>query len=193
MNLALKLTVISILTNFTNFNLISLRHYRQNSLMVLLSRNNSYLLFLHCKLSSLLYSLQLNEMFSYEIPSSASTYAKNCQFETTDILVHNLFLLYSQNRLSVFSLNLKLDTNMSINTLGASITELFMNANWLERELGEMTGQCFVGKKDSRNLLLMYGDVSAPMRKQFPSIGTREIFYDSTIDSVVQAPVSLQF
>jgi NADH:ubiquinone oxidoreductase subunit C len=51
----------------------------------------------------------------------------------------------------------------------------------------------FLGKKDLRNLMLPYGDTSAPMRKSFPSVGVKEIFYDSVTDLLIQNPVSLQF
>jgi NADH:ubiquinone oxidoreductase subunit C len=63
----------------------------------------------------------------------------------------------------------------------------------LERELSELSGIFFAGKKDLRNLLLQYGDTTIPMRKSFPSIGTREIFYDSVTDLLIQTPVSIQF
>jgi len=82
----------------------------------------------------------------------------------------------------------------SINQTSAnSITEIFTNANWLEREVAELHGIFFSGKKDLRNLLLQYGDTSAPMQKSFPTIGTREIFYDAVSDLLVQNPVSVQF
>jgi NADH-quinone oxidoreductase subunit C len=74
-----------------------------------------------------------------------------------------------------------------------SITELFLNANWLEREASELHGIFFAGKKDLRNLMLTYGDTSAPMKKSFPSIGVKEMFYDSTSDLLIQSPVSIQF
>jgi NADH:ubiquinone oxidoreductase subunit C len=51
----------------------------------------------------------------------------------------------------------------------------------------------FLGKKDLRNLMLQYGDLSAPFQKSFPSIGVREIFYDSVSDTLVQTPVTIQF
>jgi hypothetical protein len=82
--------------------------------------------------------------------------------------------------------------NINWNSLN-SITELFLNANWLEREISELHGIFFLGKKDLRNLMLPYGDTSSPMRKSFPSIGIKEIFYDSTTDLLIQTPVSLQF
>ena len=83
--------------------------------------------------------------------------------------------------------------NSCINAPLNSISELFLNANWLEREVSELHNFFFSGKKDLRNLLLQYGDTSAPMQKSFPSVGTREIFYDSVTDSLIQTPVSLQF
>jgi len=55
-----------------------------------------------------------------------------------------------------------------------------------------MHGGTFIGKKDIRNLMLQYGDSSAPLQKSFPSIGLREMFYDPIKDVVVQNPVSIQ-
>lgn len=55
-----------------------------------------------------------------------------------------------------------------------------------------MHGVCFEGKKDLRNLLLQYGDASSPLQKSYPSIGTKEVFYDSVTDALSQVPVSTQ-
>jgi NADH:ubiquinone oxidoreductase subunit C len=63
----------------------------------------------------------------------------------------------------------------------------------LEREASELNGIFFSGKKDTRNLMLQYGDTSAPFKKSFPSIGLKEIFYDSTTDLLVYNPTSIQF
>jgi NADH:ubiquinone oxidoreductase subunit C len=41
--------------------------------------------------------------------------------------------------------------------------------------------------------MLPDGDTSAPMRKSFPSIGVKEVFYDSLTDLLIQNPVSIQF
>ena len=41
--------------------------------------------------------------------------------------------------------------------------------------------------------MLTYGDTSSPMRKSFPSIGIKEIYYDATTDLLIQTPISLQF
>jgi NADH:ubiquinone oxidoreductase subunit C len=89
--------------------------------------------------------------------------------------------------------NINQHKTSNFSTTPMSITEIFLNANWLERENAELHGIFFAGKKDIRNLMLTYGDTSAPMRKSFPSIGIKEIFYDTTIDSLIQTPVSIQF
>jgi len=41
--------------------------------------------------------------------------------------------------------------------------------------------------------MLTYGDTSAPMRKSFPSIGIKELFYDTTTDLLINSKVSIQF
>jgi NADH:ubiquinone oxidoreductase subunit C len=63
----------------------------------------------------------------------------------------------------------------------------------LEREIAELHGIFFSGKKDLRNLMLQYGDTSAPLKKFFPSIGIKEVFYDAVADVLVQNPTSVQF
>jgi NADH-quinone oxidoreductase subunit C len=73
-----------------------------------------------------------------------------------------------------------------------STSSVFANANWLEREVSEMSGIVFEGKHDLRNLLLSYGDSSAPLRKANPSVGFKEITYDINNDMLVQTPISLQ-
>ena len=73
-----------------------------------------------------------------------------------------------------------------------SIAELFTAANWLEREIAELHGVSFFGKKDLRNLMLQYGDSTAPFQKAFPSIGIKEIFYNPVKDTLVQNHLSLQ-
>jgi NADH:ubiquinone oxidoreductase subunit C len=58
--------------------------------------------------------------------------------------------------------------------------------------MAELHGIFFFNKKDIRNLMLQYGDNSTPMLKSTPSIGEREIFYDSVNDLLVQIDVNIQ-
>jgi NADH:ubiquinone oxidoreductase subunit C len=170
------------------------------NLNVYINENNLYFLALHLKLSSLFYSTQLSDMFAYETPNN--TNVNNIQNSDKIALVNNSILVYNfhsvmfQQRFFIFViLNSKQNINKTSTSWSSlkSITELFLNANWLEREISELHGIFFLGKKDLRNLMLPYGDTSAPMRKSFPSIGIKEIFYDSVTDLLIQTPVSLQF
>jgi NADH:ubiquinone oxidoreductase subunit C len=158
-----------------------------------------YFLTLHIKLSSLFYSTQLVDIFAYETPNNkniSNNFNSKTPLTDNSILVYNFHSILFQQRFFIFVLlNSKQNINknsISWNSL-KSITELFLNANWLEREISELNGIFFSGKKDLRNLMLPYGDTSAPLRKSFPSVGLKEIFYDSVTDLLIQNPVSLQF
>lgn len=40
--------------------------------------------------------------------------------------------------------------------------------------------------------MLQYGDTTNPLKKSIPSIGLRDMYYDSVKDVVVQNPISIQ-
>lgn len=176
------------------------------NLNLYLTENNLYFLILHIKLSSLFYSTQLCEIFSYETPynnnnriymeNTNNNIEKKIPLINSSVIVYNFHCILYQQRFFIFSVlnnkqNIK-NNSISWNSLN-SITELYLNANWLEREVSELHGIFFHNKKDLRNLMLTYGDTSAPFRKSFPSVGIKEIFYDSTTDLLVFNKVSLQF
>lgn len=187
-------------------NQIFLKYISRNdkNLNIYLTENNLYFLILHLKLSSLFYSTQLCEIFSYEVPYNNNINAnfkneninKLIPLINNSIIVYNFHCILYQQRFFIFSIlnnkqNIK-NNSITWNSLN-SITELYLNANWLEREVSELHGIFFNNKKDLRNLMLTYGDTSAPMRKSFPSVGLKEIFYDSTTDLLIFNKVSLQF
>lgn len=70
---------------------------------------------------------------------------------------------------------------------------MFVNASWLEREVAELHGIFFIYKKDLRNLMLPFNDTSAPLQKNLPSIGLKELSYDTLNDAIVQTNVTIQF
>jgi NADH:ubiquinone oxidoreductase subunit C len=163
---------------------------------------NLYYLAMHLKLSSVFYSTQLVDMFAYDTLLNTNLSKKNetnsfvMPLLNNNLLVYNFHSILFQQRFFIFILNSPHQNinknNISWSSLN-SITELFLNANWLEREISELHGIFFSGKKDLRNLMLQYGDTSAPFQKSFPCIGIREIFYDSTSDLLIQNPVTIQF
>ena len=108
----------------------------------------------------------------------------------SSVVVYNLHNIFSNSRLFIFIKSFV--AFKSGYTRVGTISEIFANSNWLEREIAELHGVQFLFKKDLRNLMLQYGDTSAPFQKSAPTIGTKEIFYDSVNDVLIQNPVSIQ-
>lgn len=165
-------------------------NYKNNNLLI--CNKDLYYLSLHFRLSSLFYTLQLVDIFSYELPN---TIKSNEIKSDSSIVVYNFHSFLNQDRFFVFCYNFKksykskfLNNSFSLN----SISEIFSSANWLERENSELHGINFSGKKDLRNLLLQYGDNSFPFQKSFPSIGLKEMFFNPIKDTLIQSNVTIQ-
>jgi NADH:ubiquinone oxidoreductase subunit C len=157
-------------------------------------------------------------MLSYEVPvpkydtsvinstgedrSSSTNQQIPSTFESQkslSVTVYNFHSLISQARLFLFTSDLsshtfERSTNLtsSVTAINGSVSELFFSANWLEREVSELHGILFSGKKDLRNLMLQYGDSSSPFQKAFPTVGLKELYYNPIKDTLVQSPISLQ-
>jgi NADH-quinone oxidoreductase subunit C len=72
-----------------------------------------------------------------------------------------------------------------------SVTSLWPNAGWLEREVFDMYGVLFQGNNDLRRILTDYGFVGHPLRKDFPLSGYVEMRYSEEQKRVVYEPVRL--
>ncbi len=72
-----------------------------------------------------------------------------------------------------------------------SVTSLWYNAGWLEREQYDMYGVVFAGNRDLRRLLTDYGFEGHPLRKDFPLTGHVELRYSEAEKRVVYDPVDL--
>ena len=184
-----------------NLNFFFLNNFFNKSKNVNILISSDLLIYLttHLKLSSLFYTTHLVDIFSYDTPlTNYNNFLKNNLFMTKNysiMTVYNFQSLHTQDRYYLFVLN-NFNTNKSkylsyYNNVN-SIAEMFPAANWLEREVHELNGINFLGKKDLRNLMLQYGDMSFPFQKSFPTIGLKEMYYEPIKDTLIQNPVSIQ-
>lgn len=194
-----KLYFKCILNNENYSFVINNNNNLKNTNLFLTTRSLYYLTFFF-RFSSLFYSTQLVDIFSYEIPRATKLNQplKNYKIKknVSSLMVYNFHILNTQNRfflfLSPISLSMRNEKLPGVNSTLPSITELFFAANWLEREVSELHLISFNGKKDVRNLMLQYGDSTGPFQKSFPSIGIKELFYNPIKDTLIQNPITIQ-
>lgn len=72
-----------------------------------------------------------------------------------------------------------------------SITQIFKNASWFEREAWDMFGILFKNNNDLRRILTDYGFTGHPLRKDFPLTGFYELFFNDSLKIIKSSPVSL--
>jgi NADH-quinone oxidoreductase subunit C len=85
-----------------------------------------------------------------------------------------------------------LKTQVSEGDLIESITSIFPNAQWYEREVWDFYGILFSGNNDMRRILTDYGFIGHPMRKDFPLTGYTEMHYNNSKGGVTYDTVKLQ-
>ncbi|MBR4127689.1 MAG: NADH-quinone oxidoreductase subunit C [Alphaproteobacteria bacterium] len=69
-----------------------------------------------------------------------------------------------------------------------SVTGIFVNAAWYEREIREMFGVSFEGHPDLRRLLTSDDMSGFPLRRTYPAQGTERLVYDAEKRECVSVP-----
>ena len=72
-----------------------------------------------------------------------------------------------------------------------SVSSLWPNATWWEREVWDLFGITFDGLTDHRRIVTDYGFEGHPLRKDFPLTGYLEVRYDDERKAVVYEKVKL--
>ena len=138
------------------------------------------------------------DIFSYEVVTPGSVNVglspDSDMFESrmenqlqSSVVVYNFHSTLNHDRFFIFAV----DSKFRFGGMH-SISDLFFASNWLEREVSELHGISFFWKKDTRNLMLQYGDSSQPFQKSEPTIGFNELVFDPVKDTIINNPVSLQ-
>ena len=99
-------------------------------------------------------------------------------------IVYDLLSIYFNNRLRV---KIFINEITTINT----ITDIFINSNWWEREIWDLFGLYFNKHPDLRRILTDYGFEGYPMRKNFPVFGFMEVRYCESKKKIVTEPLEL--
>ena len=73
-----------------------------------------------------------------------------------------------------------------------TLTGIWNNANWYEREAFDLFGIMFSGHPDLRRILTDYGFIGHPFRKDFPISGHVEMRYDPQEKRVIYQPISIE-
>lgn len=89
------------------------------------------------------------------------------------------------------NLRLRIKVQTDEDTAVPSVTGVYPNADWCEREAFDMYGVFFSGHPDLRRILTDYGFHGHPLRKDFPMTGYVEVRYDDSLKRVVYEPVKI--
>lgn len=99
-------------------------------------------------------------------------------------VVYNLLSVARNERLRVV---LPVEEGVAV----PSVSALWPNATWWEREVWDLYGIPFEGLMDHRRILTDYGFEGHPLRKDFPLTGYVEVRYDEERKAVVYDKVKL--
>jgi len=153
------------------------------SLNILVLNSWLYIHLLFFKYNSFFYKTMLLDINSFD-------YNKQIEINNNKKINVNCLIYY----FFLSKLNLKLNIYSFVSEISKlqSISHIFNNSQWVERELAEMYGIYFLNKMDSRNLLLDYSYFGYPLLKIFPVTGNIEIYFNFLKNWISYTPVILK-
>jgi NADH/F420H2 dehydrogenase subunit C len=156
------------------YNYILLLKKSINGLIIKIAKN---------KLKEILFFLKNNEYCSFKmlIDIYAIDFLQKKKRFALNYLLRSLKYNY------FLTLQFFISENSSVN----SVTVLFKNSNWIEREIWDMNGIFFDSHPDLRRILTDYGFEGFPLRKDFPISGFREIRYDDSQKRIISEQIEL--
>lgn len=155
-------------------------------------KNNEYFYFDFCKNNQenivnneKIKFFYLSDKIAYKILSEICCIDRLGLHKKNRFFLNYCFLSIKNNKRIIRSLKL-----INEYSLPLSLSIFMRAANWLEREVFDMFGIKFIEHPDLRRILTDYGFVGAPLRKDFPLTGYKEVAYNEQKGSVVYTKIS---
>jgi len=146
----------------------------KEQIVININKNDLFKLIIFLKNHPILKFRQLVDILGVDYPT------KNKRFEV-------IYLLLSHEINLRIVLKIQVEDGESV----PSITDIFLSANWLEREVFDMYGIVFENHPDLRRILTDYEFEGFPLRKDFPLTGHTQVRYDDETKKVIYEPVKL--
>lgn len=114
------------------------------------------------------------------------------ELTATDQPTHRLRFMCNFFLLSIeYNYRLAININFDQADFVPSLSSVFINSSWSEREARDMFGIYFSNNVDLRRLLTDYGFTGFPLRKDFPLTGFFEVRYEDEVQQILYEPVQL--
>lgn len=98
-----------------------------------------------------------------------------------------VYMLLSHRKNERITVKVQLKDKESID----SVTEVFISADWHEREVYDMFGIVFDNHPNLKRILTDYEFEGSPLRKDFPVYGKKDMFYDEELKQCIYKDVEL--